>query len=337
MTNEMNDDRLIELAEAEYVEDRLLAAARLLQKIHDKGTKLTKKHIDWISKAATVAKVIDELTSKPGKEWKKQGESHGDYDTIIYYKVVESQLTARIETPIEQSLLVPLISVFNESELYATWLPSWEKPTKLGVQKSVKLRQTGRCSQLILATTEMPWPLAKREVVIDVVAVDDIDANEAIVVKMQNPSCDDPDDPPVEDGAVRIDYDGGLLFRKCPEHHVAFKKSKHHPDGDMILVCMTIHVDAKLSYVPQTLINFVTRTVLGRMWTSLLRVAQDVRDGKRPQHIDAIMAKRESLYDWVEERVKVMLLTINSREPVGIPTTAAGVDDNELGAVLGFL
>ena len=329
----LDDDAKIELADAETSQERLLVAARLLNLVRD-TSKLTDKHLWILKKALRAEQVVQELATEPGDEWTKQGESHGAYDTVIYYKVVDSMLTARIETPIEQSLVVPLLAVFNETELYETWLPRWERPIRLGVRGTKLLRQDGRCHQLMMATTDMPWPLSSRECIIDVVAMDDIDANGAVVVKMETGSEDDPDVPVVEKSAVRIDFDGGILFRKCPRNHPAFAKSKHKPDHDMVLVCLTIFVDPKVKLVPQAVVNFVTRTVLGGMWTSMLKVAEDVRDGKRPLHANAMHAKRDLIYDFMRRRIQVMLSTMKQEVPTSDP---GDVDKEELGAVLGFL
>jgi hypothetical protein len=54
------------------------------------------------------------------------------------------------------------------------------------------------------------------------------------------------------------------------------------------------------------MINFVTRTVIGRLWAKLLQVAEDVRDGKMPSHSEAINRKKE-LYDWLQERLDFMI------------------------------
>eukprot|EP00522_Entomoneis_paludosa_P012375 CAMPEP_0172456628 /NCGR_PEP_ID=MMETSP1065-20121228/16798_1 /TAXON_ID=265537 /ORGANISM="Amphiprora paludosa, Strain CCMP125" /LENGTH=101 /DNA_ID=CAMNT_0013209777 /DNA_START=59 /DNA_END=361 /DNA_ORIENTATION=- len=42
------------------------------------------------------------------------------------------------------------------------------------------------------------------------------------------------------------------------------------------------------------------------MWNMLLQVAEGVRDGKRPQHLQAI-EERPELYQWIEERIQVLL------------------------------
>lgn len=127
-----------------------------------------------------------------------------------------------------------------------------------------------------MATTDIPWPLAARECLIDIVAIDEIDTSGAIIVKMDTGDYDDPVVPEVEKGAVRIYYDGTLLFRKCPHDHPAFAKSKHPHGSDMVLICLEMFVDPKVKYVPQSMINFATRTALGGMWHGTLTVAEEV-------------------------------------------------------------
>ena len=131
-----NDDaRLIAQAEHEYQEDRLLAAARLLRQVQNESL-LKDVHSKMLRTANDCEAFVHSITSSVDhgdenddapSEWKKQGESHGRHDSVIYYKMGGEQgncLTARVETPIPSSLLVPLLSVLNECELYREWLPS---------------------------------------------------------------------------------------------------------------------------------------------------------------------------------------------------------------------
>lgn len=249
-------------------------------------------------------------------EWKKQAESHGNRDTIIYYKVEgHSKLICRIETPIEASLLVPLMAVFNESELYETWMPQFKFPFKMGVRKSDKLKeQPGRGAQVIKVTIDMPFPVADREVVFDTFAVDAID--ELSLISMKGTSLDvgaeDGLVPPPEPGIKRIDFDCGWVIRRCPDDHPCLQKSKHkYPEGEhLILLSLTQFVDAHVNWVPQSLINFCTRTALGGQWSSLLQVATDVKEGKRPDHAKCIEEKQE-LYGWVNERIEAMFAKLD--------------------------
>lgn len=310
-----SDSDLIARAAKLFLNDRLLEAARLLRKVKNQAL-LEERDRQLLKKAEKFEAAVADLTSSPSAGWTKQSESHGHRDTIIYYKVDDAaRLTARIETPIEPSLLAPLISVFNESELYDTWIPHFRYP-KMGVCKSVKLCQSGRANQIIAVTGYMPWPIADREVVLDATAIDDIDANGHIVVKMEAKHQGEVEGliPPPKEGIVRVDFDGGILFRKCPEDHLALRKSiSVRPDhrGELILVTFTMFCDPHIMYAPQSMINFVTRTAIGRMWGMLLNVAEQIRDGKRPLHAEAIAAKREHLYDWVDERIAIMLHTID--------------------------
>jgi len=273
-------------------------------------------------------------------EWIKQGEQHGGrHDFAMYYKVSDTnQITCRLETPIEPSLLIPILAVLNESELYKTWIPQYKVP-RLEVVKSEKLCQSGRVAQTILVETEVPWPIAKRELILKAVACDDIidsdhngdgsncdskDDNgggrkdgggaSRILVRIQSLDCEDNGEDgleilPAEKG-VRIKVDGGFVFQKCPMDHPMAKKSSSDDDrdgDDLILLTFTFSVDPKLSILPQSFLNFFLRTAMRQIWGMFLHVAEEVGDGKRPAHSEAIERKREALYDWVEERTNAML------------------------------
>lgn len=319
LTETIPDADLIAKAELHVRDEQLLQAARALRKVRDQSL-LQERHVRVLQKAQHIEAAVEDLTSSPDDGWTKQGESHGKYDTMIYYKVDDNtRLTAKIETPIEPALLIPLISVFNESELYDSCLPHFNG---LGISKCTKLRQSGRGNQIIVVNSYMPWPLVEREAVIEATAVDDISENKRIIVKMETRYTGEEDGliPPPENGAVRVDFDGGILFRKCPDDHPAFAKSKH-PDhkGPLVLACLAMFTDAHVQYVPQSLINFVTRTVIGRMWAGLLEIAEGIRDGKRSQHAEAIAAKK-NLYEWIEQRVDVMINDMNQTTgPSAVP------------------
>jgi hypothetical protein len=235
----------------------------------------------------------------------------------------------RIETPIESSLLNPLLAVFNESELYTTWMPSFRFP-RLGVQLSEKMQETGRGNQVIRVRLAMPLPFYDRECIQHAIAIDDIE-NEAggaddadddacscilIVVKSldEGMAADGLVIPAAAKRVRRVDFDAGIVIRPCPGDHPVLAKSKNHYDGqELLLVQVTQTMDAHVSGVPMALINFFTRTVLSSMWGSLLQVAEDVRDGQRPQHQE-LMKEHKELYDWVAARVHVMLEQIPSSQ-----------------------
>jgi hypothetical protein len=306
------DEELLEHAQAFFQEERLLAAARLLRQVKDPSC-LTDFHHKLLQNAKICEQAVADLLSPPSEGWKKQGESHGKFDASIYYKLeAGARMTCRMETPIPSSLLVPLLSVLNESSLYHTWIPSWTRPVKLGVRQSNKLLNDTRTHQIIQVQCDVPWPMSQREVLIDALALDDIDEQGFIAVKMRTLAEDSQDlpagfsIPTLEKNMERIDLDGAILFRSCPRDHPNFTSMQEKTDEELILVQLTVFFDAHMPLAPQAMINFITRTVMGHIWAMLLHVAEDVRDGKRPEHKEAIDANAD-FYKWVDERILVML------------------------------
>jgi len=315
MSSPVEDVRLIEEADALFSEEKLLDAAKRLNLVQDR-TFLTRKH-EWVMRwAKMVQEGMDDLLNLPnleGSKWKKQGETHGHRDfTVYYHHTEEGQLECRIDSVIESSLLIPMISVFNESDLYDTWIPSFKKPIKMGVQSSVKLKEQGRGNQIIRVTASLPWPLKPRECTQHAVAVDAIEDQGAIAIQVLTESSEDnPDIPDSAPGVVKIDLSMSMLIRRCPPSHPLLAKSrgKYPKDEELILISMKTWVDPHITGIPVSIINFVSRTVFGRMWSSTLDVAEGIRDGKRAQHKEAI-DKNRILYDWIEHRITAMIGTV---------------------------
>lgn len=97
-------------------------------------------------------------------------------------------------------------------------------------------------------------------------------------------------------------------FFSCPPDHPALKDSKgEYPEGEgKILLTTVLYCDPKVSFVPQSFLNFVTRNAIGSVWRMIFNVSEEVRDGKRPAHSERIASKREEIYDWIEERSKLI-------------------------------
>lgn len=191
--------------------------------------------------------------------WLVQGEHMGKRDVSVYYRTdvkTGTKLNARVESPIDGDMLVPFLSVLNESELYASWLPNWTVP-RFRVRRSEKLAQTGRVSQVVRVTVDLPWPFSAREAVLDACGVDDIDASGdiCVLVRALGEEEDDEEDASAEDDAsdsfqpiavpsvdeadvVRIGFEGGFLFRALPEDWDADKRAarqaarKNQPTDD---------------------------------------------------------------------------------------------------------
>lgn len=305
------DEHLIVEADRLYSEDSLLAATKLLLQVVDKKL-LTPQHEQVIHMGTLIEHAREEMLASPEKSgWKKQSESHGHRDYLVYYKILESgAVECRIDSPIEASLYVPFLSVFNEPDLYHTWLPSWKFPFRVGVSSSVKLAQRGRVHQIVRIVNDFPWPLVQRELILKGFADDDSARSRIACVKLMSLQSSDEDEcvPPIGPKTVRMELDGGLLFRPCPPDHPALSQSKaHYPTGEkLVLITFTMMCDTKLDFIPRKFLNFCTRTVMGSVWRMMLNVAEEVRDGKRPEFTEIMEKRRGELYEWMEERANLV-------------------------------
>lgn len=316
--DQMSDSELLKLVGGLVNEEKHLEAARLLRQIKDQSL-LSDRHRKLLAKVIIIENAMNDLLSSPEETWTKQGETHGPYDFTLYYKVEDgARLTCRIESPIPHSLLVPLLSVLNESDLYQTWIPSFRTPFKLGVQESKQLLNDTRGHQVIQVTVGVPFPLKTREALFSVQAVDEIETNGLIIAKMTSigdtaegeiikSSLPDNFDIPLPSRSTeRVDFEGVVIFRHCPTDHPNYDENrKKYPGEDLILTQFAFSFDAKIT-LPQSMINFFTRSAMGMVWNMLLRVAEKVRDGTREEHCNAI-AQKADFYDWVEERCKYMI------------------------------
>jgi hypothetical protein len=217
LIDQLSDNELITLANERYNEDKILEAYRILQKIENRSCLgENEKAICSVATecASAIADLLDEPDNIESSGWMKQGECHGDYDTVIYYKVdkTNGHLTCRLETPIESKLLIPLLSVLNESNLYTDWCPSWSKPINIGICTSEHVQRIGRVNQLIHVIGKFPWPFLPREVYLQTIAIDEIDDHGYFAVRLfsSQPGGMIPTPQPTVE---RIDFKGVLLFR----------------------------------------------------------------------------------------------------------------------------
>ena len=320
-----------------FRDDRLLQSARLLRKICDslvsseeeeeelKDTKekevkeekekLVKYVLEKAKQSESFIEMLREDAEKDSSWETQKSFSFGGRDqTKIYYKTMENdtKLILRVDQAIKREMLIPVLATLNESQLYASWLPSWTMP-KLKFSRTEKLDQRGRCSQLLLVTVECPWPFSTREVVLDALAFDDIDESGVVAVLLNSCDCEDDERVPAIDHkfgqCTRVDFHGGFLFRAIPSEGEAWKKAREKHEDEMI-VSFIFNIDPKISYVPVSIIQFITRTVIGTLWGMFMKIASKVKNGEMKEHAEAIQSKRLVLYDWVDERVKSMFARI---------------------------
>lgn len=214
------DKEVLDQAQLLFEADKILQADRLLQSLDNVHWTDTHRKIQAVAQASERA-ILDVLQFDPAS-WTKQGESHGRYDTTIHYKLEDGKrLVCLVETPIDTSLLVPLLCVLNESELYVDWIPSWEIP-KLGVHETELVEKRSRVNQTIRILANVPWPFSQRETVLTTTIIDEIDENSYFAVRIDTVENKSPSSK-----AEQIEVHGLLLFRPqvdCPDQvHVSFK------------------------------------------------------------------------------------------------------------------
>ena len=123
-------------------DDKLLLAAYTLHGIDNRH--LQPLHHDILREAALFKELLRDNTTYLDENnnhggWIKQGQHHGRHNFSIYYKLNNNnnnnkssssgggggqELSCRLETVIHSDLLVPLLSVLNESELYGKLVES---------------------------------------------------------------------------------------------------------------------------------------------------------------------------------------------------------------------
>ena len=310
----MSDQDLLVGIEKAAEEDKMVLVAHFLREMEKRNLPMAdpKRRETLAHHAQLIEEVIAEhqMTPEAGG-WKKQGVMHGKHaDTAVYHRVNENQeMTVRLEAPMEASLLIPLLSVLNETDLWTTWMPSFQRPFKLGMRQTEKLKQCSRASQIARARMDMPWPLNNREIIASNIAAEAVDEMGAIIIRARSLEAGEHDGcivPPVEPGWDRIDMNAGCMIRKCPEDHIALKKrqkwvdkrrnkDKEEEEEPLLLFSMIVGVRPS--------INVITRAVGGPVFAALLSVADEVRVGKRPLHMEAIEAK-PALYGWMTEIIQ---------------------------------
>jgi hypothetical protein len=382
----VEDQALIHEADEYYKNERYFKAAECLKKVKDRNY-LTSLHHNIMESSDQALIGMHECMIPPDENilqqngYHKQTEVHStQFDTSIHYKVDSNtyQLTSRLESLLEHDLLIPLISVLNESDLYETWMPKFNFPFRLGITESKKLGEYGRGNQIILVTIQMPYPFCTRQVIQHAISIDTIDEHNAIMIQVHSVPPGkhiydlDIDEP--KKGIVRIDLEVSMLLRACPKDHPLYikrmeklqqlqeceekkmkqqkkktnRKEKSSKDDheasevetksstspventannddtsnsvppkmklpSLLLVTALLQVDAHVKAVPQKVVNFFTRTALSSLWHSLLHVAQEVQQGKRPQHVQCINETNKDLYDWIKQRTDIMIAKLQQQ------------------------
>ncbi|XP_038903792.1 uncharacterized protein LOC120090292 [Benincasa hispida] len=178
-----------------------------------------------------------------------------------------------------------------ESELYKRWWPQFSLPSfKILTSKCLQKIRIGE--QIALVRVKVSWPLSTREIVVHYFLFEYFQ-DDLIVVLLNSISDLDSIDVtthgftrhaiPDADDVIRIDVVGGFALQKVTDNRSYFRT--------------IANMDMKLDFVPPSLINFVSRQLIG----SGFRLYQKVVSSMFKSDEDFMKALNDPLYTRISE------------------------------------
>ncbi|XP_023005700.1 uncharacterized protein LOC111498625 isoform X2 [Cucurbita maxima] len=178
-----------------------------------------------------------------------------------------------------------------ESELYKRWWPQFTVPSfKILTSKCLQKVQIGE--QIALVRVKVSWPLSTREIIVHYFLFEYFQ-DDLIIVLLNSISDLDSIDitthgftrhaiPDAED-VVRIDVVGGFAIQKVTDNRSYFRT--------------IANMDMKLDFIPPSLINFISRQLIG----SGFRLYQKVVASMFKSDEDFMKALKDPLYIHIKE------------------------------------
>ncbi|GAB2230167.1 hypothetical protein Drorol1_Dr00014424 [Drosera rotundifolia] len=175
-----------------------------------------------------------------------------------------------VDAPVDACLCVSW-----ETAIYKTWFPEAKIPTfKVTTAKCLqKIRDNEHIS---LVRMKLSWPLTDREAVLHyfefeyfkddlvIVVISSVPDGESILYESKGCM----DDESAEAGqTIRVDYIGGFALQKVTEGRSYFRT--------------IANLDIKLDFVPPSLINFISRQLIGSSFRLYQKSVTSISDGNK--------------------------------------------------------
>ncbi|XP_072972283.1 uncharacterized protein [Typha angustifolia] len=144
-----------------------------------------------------------------------------------------------------------------ESTLYRKWWPQYSFPT-FKITTSSCLQKIRSGEEISLIRMKVPWPISDREALLHYSEVEFFKEDLVLVLLNTIPDTEHieisshgftRDGIPEAKDIVRVDLEGGLVLQKVSDNKSYFR--------------VIANLDIKLDFVPPTLINFVSRQLIG--------------------------------------------------------------------------
>ncbi|XP_057825651.1 uncharacterized protein LOC131037510 isoform X2 [Cryptomeria japonica] len=156
-----------------------------------------------------------------------------------------------INGPLDSCLCVGL-----ESSLYPHWWPQFTVPT-FKILESRCLKKIHIGEELSLVRMKIPWPLLPREMIFRYFELEYFEEDSVFVLlkSVSDSQLDNningfsSEDIPPANGTVRMDLMGGFALQKVDSAQSYFRT--------------IVNLDIKLDFVPPSLINFISRQLIG--------------------------------------------------------------------------
>jgi len=283
--------------EEAYDEAQWLEAARLIEESTDEDTsfgnltseqdaKLAKIVAD-VTNAVATDKAVSSLSRNKRSDGNSDWTLSTDADGIcVEYRKENGKpghsfaISASVDFSINNA--VPFVF---EADLIPDTLPK-----HMGIELVI-LEERGRFGRLIYEKLAMPPPYRNRYMLLDCQAVDVVHERGGFLILFSTELPGDRILPPSSKDAVRMDIHlGGSMCRVT--------------GPDTTDMCTVFNADAKLSYVPSFVINFVTRKMMWyafKLFQKKMHVFQT--DGLPPQYAERIEKNRERIYDEIPRRL----------------------------------
>mmetsp|Transcript_43060 Transcript_43060/g.69885 ORF Transcript_43060/g.69885 Transcript_43060/m.69885 type:complete len:349 (-) Transcript_43060:595-1641(-) len=279
-----------------------LAKLQEIQREKDANPAVSRIHFQF----KQIESLLKSVQSDEG--WSVQ---HAGSDCRILYRHEDyTQLHSfKIEVELDVPLLTLMVLVY-EINLYNTVFPF--------LKFCNEIAHPHRCTKLAHWCAKAPWPLSNRDCIVLGFAADGLDEDGGVIVCSRSVSSfEGTEIPPPQSRTVRMEMHlGGFLFRPINE-------ARTH-------VIAVSNMDPKFTFIPASLMNFITGHVIRLGVHFVKRRANNL---KGSQH-EARLSQDKEFYQWLDNRAKEYLeskgleyhglesLMKNSGNQVGSPTSS---------------
>ncbi|CAH8354644.1 unnamed protein product [Eruca vesicaria subsp. sativa] len=252
---ELNDHESLK----SLLRNQLCSSSECNENILDKRTSDVSKLLSMLRSVS----MTDHQNSKLTNDASSSSSSHGDWKIkqdledcrVMYREGLEGSplhtllVEGYMDSPIEDCLCVSW-----ESALYKNWWPQFVFPPFKILQGTCLLKvRIGE--QVCLVRMKVPWPLSERELIVHYFLFEYFKDDLVIILLNSISDLDSigvstKDIIPESTSAVRIDLVGGFALQK-----VTSQKSFVRVIGEL---------DIKLDFVPPSLMNFISRQIVGK-------------------------------------------------------------------------